>query len=109
MVQNQFDCQDNRLARHRKYLDNHQEDIKQIMDNQVCMVKRMTGYEEKACRCGEDSERLSQLSYGEPPVASLSGPSFPIEGSPQPIPVPPPTVGSADPKADQPHKLLLGS
>ena len=98
IVQNQFDRQDNRLARHRKYLDNHQEDIKQIIEDQVCMVKRMTGYEEKACRCGEDSERLSQLSYGEPPVALLSGPSFLIEGSPQPILVPPPTVGGADPE-----------
>ena len=62
------------------------------------MVTRMTGYEEKACRCGEDSERLSQLSYVEPPVASSSGPSFPSGGSPQPIPVPPPTVGGADPE-----------
>ena len=56
------------------------------------MVKRMTGYEEKACHCGEDSERLSQLSYQEPPVASSSGPSFPSEGSPEPIPVPPPAA-----------------
>ena len=60
------------------------------------MVNRMTGYKEKACRCGEDSERLSNLFYGEPPVASLSGPSFLSEGSPQPIPVPPPAVVVAD-------------
>ena len=98
IVQKQFDHQDNRLARHWKYLDNHQEDIKQIVDDQVCMVQRMTGYEEKACHCGEDSECLSQLSYVEPPVASSSGPSFPSEGSPQAIPVPPPTVGGAGPE-----------
>ena len=98
IVQKQFDRQDNRLARHWKYLDNHQEDIKQIVEDQVCMVTRMTGYEEKACRCGEDSERLSQLSYGEPPVASSSGPSFPSGDSPQPIPIPPPTVGGAGPE-----------
>ena len=55
------------------------------------MVNRMTGYEEKACRCGDDNDRLSHLSYGEPPVALSSGPSFPSEGSPQPIPVPLPT------------------
>ena len=60
------------------------------------MVQRMTGYEEKACHCGEDSERLSQLSYQEPPVASSSGPSFPSEGSPEPIPVPPPAVTGDD-------------
>ena len=98
IVQKQFDRQDVRLAHHRKYLGNHQEDIKQIVKDQVCMVNRMTGYEEKACRCGEDSKRLSHLSYGEPPVASLSGPSFPSEGSPQPIPVLPPTTIVADPE-----------
>ena len=52
------------------------------------MVTRMMGYEEKACHCGEESERLSHLSYGEPPVASSLGPSFPSEGSPQPVPIP---------------------
>ena len=77
IVQKQFDRQDNWLARHWKYLDHRQEDIKQIVEDQVCMVKRMTGYEEKACHCGEDSERLSQLSYEEPLVALSSGPSFP--------------------------------
>ena len=61
------------------------------------MVKRMTGYEEKACHCGEDSGRLSQLSYQEPPVASSSG-LFPSEGSPQPIPVPPPAVVGGGPE-----------
>ena len=98
IVQKQFDRQDNRLARHRKYLDNHQADIKQIVEDQICMVQRMTGYEEKACHCGEDSGRLSQLSYAEPPVASSLGLSFPSGGSPEPIPVPPPAAGGADPE-----------
>ena len=62
------------------------------------MVNRMTGYEEKACHCGEDSECLSHLSYGEPPVASSSDPSFPSEGSSQPIPVPLPAAVIADPE-----------
>ena len=98
IVQKQFDRQDVQLARHRKYLDNHQEDIQQIVEDQVCMVNRMTGYKEKACRCGEDSDRLSHLSYGEPQVALSSGPLFPSEGSPQPIPVPPPATTVADPE-----------
>ena len=98
IVQKQFDCQDVRLASHWKYLDNHQEDIKQIVEDQVCMVNRMTGYEEKACHCGEDSECLSHLSYEEPPVALSSGPSFPSEGSPQPIPVPLLAAVVADPE-----------
>ena len=62
------------------------------------MVNRMTGYEEKACHCGENSEHLSQLSYEEPPVALSLGPSFPSEGSPQPIPVPPPAATVAGPE-----------
>ena len=62
------------------------------------MVNRMTGYEEKACHCGEDSEHLSHLSYGEPPVASSLGPSFPSKGSPQPTPIPPLTAGVAGPE-----------
>ena len=66
------------------------------------MVQRMTGYEEKACRCGEDSGRLSQLSYAEPPVASSSGPSFPSEGSPGPIPVPPPAAIGEGPEFPAP-------
>ena len=98
IVQKQFNRQDVWLARHWKYLDNHQEDIKQIVEDQVCMVNRMTGYEEKACRCGEDSECLSNLSYGEPLVASSSSLSFPSEGSPQPCPIPPPATAVADPE-----------
>ena len=62
------------------------------------MVKRMTGYEEKASHCGEDSEHLSQLSYQEPPVALSSGPLFPSGGSYEPVPVPPPAVGGAGPE-----------
>ena len=50
----------------------------------------MTGFEAQVCRCGEESERLSDLSYQEPPVASGSGASFPSGRSPRPIPVPPP-------------------
>ena len=107
MVQKQFDRQDNRLARHRKYLDNHQQDIKQIVEDQVCMVGRMTGYEEKACHCGEDSERLSQLSYQEPPVASPSGPSFPSGSSPEPIPVPPPAVVGDGPEFPYLHRVQV--
>ena len=62
------------------------------------MVNRMTGYEEKACQCGEDSEHLSNLSYGEPPVALSSGPSFPSDGSSQPLPVPLPAADVASPE-----------
>ena len=102
IVQKQFDRQDIWLAHHRKYLDNHQEDIKQIMEEQVCMVMRMTGYEDKACCCGEDGDYLSHLSYGEPPVALSSGPSFPNGGSPEPIPVPPLTTSVADPDIPSP-------
>ena len=97
IVQRQFNHQDIRLAHHRRDINNHHRDIKQIIDDQVCMVTRMTGYEEKACRCGEDSDCLSHLSYGEPLVVSPSGgPSFPKAQSPEPIPIPPPATGVVD-------------
>ena len=53
------------------------------------MVTRMVGYEEKACHCGDHSNHLSDMSYGEPAIAA--GPSFCGAPSPSPVPVPPPT------------------
>ena len=53
------------------------------------MVTRMVSYEEKACGCGDCSDRLSDMSYGEPVIAA--GPSFRGAPSPSPVPVPPPT------------------
>ena len=52
----------------------------------------MTGFEAQACHCGLNSDRLSDMSYAEPLVASGSGASFPSGGSSSPIPVPPPTA-----------------
>ena len=60
----------------------------------------MTGYEAKACRCGENLDDLSDMSYGEPLVASGSGDSFPSELSSCPLPVPP--LMSSVPAADIP-------
>ena len=54
------------------------------------MVARMVGYEEKVCHCGEESEHLSDLSYGEPMKMSLSGPLFLGRLTPSPLPVPVP-------------------
>ena len=51
----------------------------------------MTSFEAQVCRCGEGSDRLSDMSYQDPPVASRSGASFPGGRSPSPVPVPPPT------------------
>ena len=60
------------------------------------MVTRMVDYKEKACRCGDHSDHLSDMSYGEPAVAE--GPSFRGTPSPSPIPVPPlvPSVQAQD-------------
>ena len=54
------------------------------------MVARMVGYEERACHCGDGSDRLSDLSYGEPAKMLLSESSFPACSSPSPIPIPAP-------------------
>ena len=61
-----------------------------MSEDQVGLALRMTGFEVQVCRCGEGSERFSNMSYQDPPVASGSGASFPSGGSSSPIPVPPP-------------------
>ena len=61
-----------------------------MSEDQVGLALQMTGFEAQVCRCGEESERLSDVSYQEPPVASGSGVSFPSGGSSSPLPVPPP-------------------
>ena len=52
----------------------------------------MESFEEKACHCGSNSDRLSDVSYGEPPVAGSSGSSFPSGESSIPLPIPPPSA-----------------
>ena len=88
IVQGQMDHLEARLGRHRRDIEGHQCDIDQLSEDQVSMVTRMVGYEAKACHCGDDSDRLSNMSYGEPAVAA--GPSFRGAPSPSPIPIPPP-------------------
>ena len=88
IVQGQMDRLEARLSRHRCDIEGHQRDIDQLLEDQVVMVTRMVSYEEKACRCGDHSDRLSDMSYGEPAVAA--GPSFRGALSPSPVPIPPP-------------------
>ena len=88
IVQGQMDCLEARLGRHCRDIEGHQRDIDQLSEDQVFMVTRMMGYEEKACRCGDCSDCLSDMSYGEPAVAE--GPSFRGAPLPSPVPVPPP-------------------
>ena len=69
----------------------------------------MTSFEAQVCRCGEGSERLSDMSYQEPPVASGSGTSFPSGGSSSPIPVPPPATQVPAPDVALPSSGLSSS
>ena len=88
IVQGQMDCLEARLGCHRHDIESHQRDINQLSEDQVSMVTRMVSYKEKACQCGDHSDRLFDMSYGEPVVAS--GPSFRGAPSPSPVPNPPP-------------------
>ena len=67
-------------------------DIGQLLEDQVGLALRMTNFEAQVCRCGKGSERLSDVSYQGPPVASGFGASFPGGGSPSPVPIPPPAT-----------------
>ena len=75
------------FGRHCHTLNRNTADIQQLFEDQVAMVARMVGYEEKACHCGEGSDRLSDLSYGEPVKTTSSGPSFPSRLSSSPVPI----------------------
>ena len=82
--------------------------VNQLSEGQVWIIARITGYEDKVCCCGENSDCLSDMLYGEPPVASGSDRSFPSKSSSQPIPIPllatsvlaadipPPSLASSD-------------
>ena len=91
IIQGQMDRLEARLGCHRHDIEGHQRDINQLSEDQVSMVTRMVGYEVKACHCGDDSDHLSNMSYGEPAIASGSShPSFHGAPSPSPVPIPPP-------------------
>ena len=92
IVQKEFDRHNARLGRHRSDLEGCNKDIHQLADDQVKLAERMESFEEKACHCGSNSNRLSDMSYGEPPVARSSGSSFPSGESSIPLPVPPPSA-----------------
>ena len=89
IIQKQFNQQDTRLARHHENINGAMTDINQLLEDQVRIIARMTRYKDKASRCGENSDCLSNMSYAEPLVTSGSGRSFPSESSSQPIPIPP--------------------
>ena len=92
IIQKEFDRHNARLRRHHSDLEGCNKDLHQLADDQVKLTEYMEGFEEKACHCGSNSNCLSDMSYGEPPVAGSSGLSFPSGKSPVPIPVPPPSA-----------------
>ena len=49
IVPGQVDRLEARLGRHRRNIEGHQRDIDQLSEDQVSVVTRMVGYEEKAC------------------------------------------------------------
>ena len=59
-------------------------DINQLSEDQVQIIARMTRYEDRTRHCGENIDCLSDMSYGEPLVASSLG-----KLSSWPLPVPP--------------------
>ena len=77
IVQKEFDRHNARLRCHQSDIEGLNRDVHQLADDQVKLSKRMDGFEERACHCGSNSDRLSDMLYGEPPVAGLSGLSFP--------------------------------
>ena len=88
IIQKLLSSINDRFGHHRRTINGNTTDIQQLHEDQVAMITRMVGYEEKACHCGDGSDHLSDLSYGVPVKTLLLGPSFPGCSSPSPIPIP---------------------
>ena len=75
---------------HHHTINSHSSNLQQLHEDQVAIVTWMVGYKEKVCHCGDGSDHLSDLSYGEPVKTSSLGPSFPGHSTPSPVPIPAP-------------------
>ena len=93
IIQKSLGSINDRFGHHHHTINVNTSNIQQLHEDQVTMVARIVGYEGKACHCGDGSDHLSDLSYGEP-VATSSSHSFPdcLTSSPLPIPAPVPHV-----------------
>ena len=80
------------MGRHHSDLEGCNKDIHQLAEDQVKLAKCMDSLGEKACHCRSNSDHLSDMSYGEPPIAGSSGSSFPSGKSSAPLPIPPPSA-----------------
>ena len=89
IIQKSLSSIDEQFGRHCHTINANTSDIQQLHEDQVTMVTRMVGYEEKVCHCGDVSDHLSNLSYGEP-VVTLLNPLFPGRSTPSPLPIPAP-------------------
>ena len=49
IVQGQMDRLEARLGRHHRDIEGHQRDIDQLSEDQVSLITRIVGFEEKAC------------------------------------------------------------
>ena len=98
IIQKSLTLIDEHFGRHCHTINGNTSDIQQLHKDQVAMVTRMVGWEEKVCHCGEGSNCLSNLSYGEPVKMLSSGPSF--HGNVSPIPIPVPALASPIPGTD---------
>ena len=92
IVQGEFDRHNTCLGRHHSDIEGCNKDVIQLSEDQVKLAERMEGFKDKACHCRLNSGRLSNMPYGEPPVAGSLGSSFPSGESSVPIPIPPPSA-----------------
>ena len=90
IIQKLLSSTDDWFGHHCHTINAHSGDLQQLHEDQVVIVARMVGYEETVCHCGDGSDHLSDLSYGEPVKTLSSGPSFPGHSTPSPIPIPVP-------------------
>src|SRR6204780_916277 len=88
IIQGTFDNIEGRLKRHRQAINSNSSDLDMLQTEHESLVEKVIALESEQSQFEDAADRLSDLSYGEPPRTSSPHQA----ASPIPIPVPPPAA-----------------
>jgi hypothetical protein len=88
IIQGTFDNIEGRLKRHRQAINTNSSDLDLLQSEHESLVDKVLALESEQSQFEDAADRLSDLSYGEPPRTSTPHQA----ASPIPIPIPPPAT-----------------
>src|SRR6204780_5780391 len=88
IIQGTFDNVEGRLKRHRQAINTNSSDLDLLQSEHESLVDKVLALGSEQSQFEGASDRLSDLSYGEPPRTSTPHQAV----SPIPIPIPPPAT-----------------